>query len=85
VRACAPTAYRVVSRQSVRLVQHCRDKCERLWRQGPVEGCCGVWLGEVMVGGRRMALSGGRALHPPVQHGPRLFGCAAIRASLDNA
>jgi hypothetical protein len=29
--------------------------------------CCGVWLVEMVVGGRGMAPSGGRALHPPVK------------------
>jgi hypothetical protein len=34
-----------------------------------VTACCGVWLVEMVVGGRGMAPSGGRALHPPVQRG----------------
>jgi hypothetical protein len=37
-------------------------------------GCCGVLLGEAVVGGRRIALPGGRVLHPPVQCGLRLLG-----------
>jgi hypothetical protein len=41
---------------------------------GSMVGCCGVLLGEAVVGGRRMALPGGRALHPPVQCGLRLLG-----------
>jgi hypothetical protein len=74
VQACASTAYRAapraVSAAGAALQGQVRDAVEA----ESVEGCCGVLLSEAVVGGRRMALSGGRALHPPVQRGLRLLG-----------
>jgi hypothetical protein len=85
VRACAPTAYRVAPRAVSAAGAALQGQVRAVVEAGSMEGCCGVLLGEVVVGGRRMALPGGRALHSPVQRGLRLLGCVAIRAGIDNA
>jgi hypothetical protein len=74
VQACVSSAYRAASRAVSAAGAALQGQVRAAVEAGSVVGCCGMLLGEAVVGGRRMALPGGRALHPPVQRGLRLFG-----------